>query len=215
MSSDPSTRPARPEETSSGSPPDWLSNKPMGWVFLVLAVLLVGGQLYTLSQVIAPLTKPPKFTEQLIQKAIAQDSHQSEASFYVSLEYAAAQIRAINCQIAIASVGGFFLIVVGMLLFASGAVKPFSVEAKDSTSGSLTLVDVAPGAFTALLGAVIMAMGILRPMTRTEISYEGSRPVAPASPAENQATIVITPAPAGIGADYNKNNTQLADPNQP
>jgi hypothetical protein len=102
-----------------------------------------------------------------------------------------------------------------MLLFATGAVRPFTVEAKDSGSQSLTLTDVAPGVFTALLGAVIMAIGILRPMTRTEITFEERRPARSASDNRSQASISITPLPEGIEADYDENNTQAGDSNLP
>ncbi|WP_144971117.1 hypothetical protein [Bremerella volcania] len=211
---DPSTdladpAPERPAE-------ELLSKRVVGYAFLGCVGLLVLVLLYMIVGIIGPLTRTPVFTEKLIDSVIedidSADPQRQRFSleFVTGLEYGAAQIRTINVQIAIASIGGFFLIVIGVILFAIGFVTPFGFQ---GTVGKLSLnwVNGAPGIFCALLGAILMIVGVTRPtlsLKQVEFSQEtrpGADPNSDAPSGQNTSfSSGFSGVPEGIDADYAK-----------
>lgn len=204
--SGPSTEPTQDSDfpTESGLLPKWL----VGLVFLTFAALMVYVLLFMVMEVIAPMTKTPQFTEQLIEAAKEEVEEKGireggySVDFLVGLEYAAAHIRTVNVQIASAAVGGFFLVVVGVLLFAIGVLKPFSMEARVGKS-TVNWRNGAPGVFCALLGTVIMAIGILKPAaTLKEISFSKQPMTGAVQANANSVEGGISGVPENIDESY-------------
>jgi len=192
----------------SGTQPVRMSRRTVGLAFLAFAAILVGAFFYVLVYIITPLTQPPQLTTTLIQN-VTSDIRTSQSSrlpysvdFLVSLEYAAANIRMTGVQIAVASIGGLFLIVVGVLLFALGFLKPFSATA-DLQGNRLNWKDGSPGLFCALLGMALISLGVMKPtLPVKEIEFSRNEPQAsPPSKTLNVRT-GISPPPAEIPSDY-------------
>lgn len=184
-----------------------LSSRSAGYTFLALAGMLGLTLIYVTVFVVAPLTRTPEFTEQLLQQSTAElkqgqlKNRDYSVDFLVGLEYSAASIRTVNVQIATASIGGLFLVVVGVLLFTLGILNPFGFEASIDKY-NVNWIDGTPGAFCALLGTAILMAGVMKsPITVKEISFAQQRGEN-GSEASSAVTGGIIEAPEGIDADY-------------
>lgn len=153
---------------------DQLSRQVVGIVFLIGAVGLLLTLVYLIIFVVTPMTQTPSFMQAILENALNKEGEPKYSiNFLISLEYASANIRMIGVQIAMASVGGFFLAVLGVLLFAVGIFKPFSVAASYAGS-SFDWKDGSPGLFCALLGTILLLAGVFRPvLPLEEIHYSG------------------------------------------
>jgi hypothetical protein len=159
------------------------SNRVLGWAFALIAVALILIMTYVIVGIVRPLTSETTIATSVI-RAYSQDFEKQSSSktidedtvrFLIGLEYSAAAIRTVSVQIAVASVGGVFLIVVGILLFASGSIRPMSAEATASQR-TVRLQEAAPGTVTAILGAIILGLGVTKEMTHGEISFSHKTP---------------------------------------
>jgi hypothetical protein len=200
------------------------SNRALGWAFVLIAVTLTLLMAYVIVQIVQPLTSPTTFSTKVVEaytrdlgadgqgKKIDEDT----VRFLVGLEYSAAAIRTVGVQVAFAIVGGFFLIVVGILLFASGSIQPFAAEVTGSRQ-SLTLRDAAPGTVAALLGAIILGLGITKGMGHGEISFSRKTPVAgnPTNAASFHGGMAISNDPVPDDPRYQRGQDDKAEPNKP
>src|SRR5262245_43344026 len=90
----------------------------VGWAALICAVALLLLFAYFVVTVVPPMTRTTSHFEQLTKDTGSKD--RLSVDLVVVLEYANADIRAFNVQVAFALIGGFLLTIVGILLFALG-----------------------------------------------------------------------------------------------
>ncbi|MCA9102922.1 MAG: hypothetical protein KDA63_17305 [Planctomycetales bacterium] len=146
----------------------------LGWCFLAVVVVLIVILIWLMCNVVAPLTQQTALSTKIVD-AYVEDTRQvpldeDTVRLLLALEYAAAAIRTVNAQIAFATTGGFFLIVVGVLMFAFGVTHPFDMEVHGGAT-FLTFRHAAPGIVAVLFGAAIMALGVTRDVAHGDISF--------------------------------------------
>jgi hypothetical protein len=160
--------------------PDIVSKKVLGWLFGGVLLLLVLLLVYFVFFILAPLTRPSPYFEQLT-KALSQRTSAAvtpdalTVDIAVMLEYAAADIRMAGVQIAFAIVGGLFFAAVGVLLLGAGVTGTIKLGAKLGT-GEVTVGAAVPGAACLAFGAVIVGFGVIRDVSRP-FRGEVNRPV--------------------------------------
>ncbi len=199
-----------------------LSNRALGYAFVLIAVVLTAMMGYVIVRIVQPLTSETTISTNVIQnyaRALESDRAAQEIDvdtvrFLIGLEYSAAAIRTVSVQIAFATVGGFFLIVVGILLFASGTIRPMNAEAV-ATSHSFKLHEAAPGTVIALLGAIILGLGVTKKMTHGEISFSRKTPaVVVENPFNATPAISSDPLPATASPANPEANPPAGDPSE-
>lgn len=165
---------------------EYLSNQILGFCFLGLSVILLLLLLYLTVYVVAPMTRPSSFFEELTKayssQLVPKDGQEAAKSvdeltvnLVVMLEYASADIRTTGVQIAFALLAGFFLVVVGVVLFAAGATGAFRFQGT-APGARLDLAGAAPGLLCVVLGAAIIMIGVGKDTERKLDSYV-NRPV--------------------------------------
>lgn len=191
---------------------DQLSRQVVGMVFLVGAVGLLLTLVYLIVFVVTPMTQTPSFMHSILENAVNEKGEPKYSiNFLVSLEYASANIRMIGVQIAMASVGGFFLAVLGVLLFAVGILKPFSVAASYAGSG-FDWKDGSPGLFCALLGAILLLAGVFRPvLPLEEIRYSSGNPANAMETEKRDLRTQIESTPAEIDEGQLPKRGEMSD----
>lgn len=187
---------------------------------------------YFVVVVITPMTQPSslfeRFSEQVLQETIKNSSDKEALAttgarasqarlekssnaadrlreFVVMLEFANADIRAKNAQIAFSLLSGMALSITGILLFAVGAQDAIRLGA-EKESLKLRLSATAPGTVSLLLGGIILLAGVMKPTTRPFDAYMkydtdqrmtiGSKKLsdAPISPPLQSGELPISPA---------------------
>ena len=153
-----------------------LSLVALGFAGLVYASALVGALIWTLVYVIQPLTTTTEVTEHIVESIFKDREHLLQSGdetirLIMSLEGAAATARVVTLQIALASIGGFFLIVLGVLLFAVNAVG--SITARGQGAGlRLDLWQLSPGMAASVMGCILIALGTLRSLPSLRMDYQ-------------------------------------------
>ena len=140
----------------------------VGWATIVCAFALMVLFGYFLVTVVPPMTRPTPYFDKITEQIGTEKQNATDViskDLVVVLEYANADIRAFNVQIAFALIGGFFLVIVGILLFTMDIRDAVTAQVSGA-SGKLTLSATAPGSVALILGSMLMLIGILKPSDR-------------------------------------------------
>jgi hypothetical protein len=184
----------------------YFSKHAMGITATALAVVLVLSLLWLLVFIVPPLTSTTAVTDRIVDNLLGEIQSKQQADretirLLLALENAAAPIRLATLQVAVATLGGFFLIIVGVLLFAAGATGVFQADAK---GGGLQFGfrDLTPGVGAAILGGLLIGLGVYRDIHPAEIQY--SNTPAARVPKSPKSTDVRTSQPDNIpqGSPY-------------
>lgn len=156
--------PAGPE------PAEGTNKRTLGLLFMgvlgVFSVLFI----YFVIAVVAPMLRPSPYFQELTE-ALRRQSEGSgrpdplSVDLAVMMEYASADIRMAGVQIAFALVGGLFFAVTGVLLLAAGVTGALKLTAK-AGEGQFALSTAVPGVACLAFGAIIVAIGVLRDVSR-------------------------------------------------
>jgi len=150
----------------------------MGIAAIALFIMLAGALLWLLVFVVQPLTSTTAVTDRIVDALLPELENQQSADqetvrLLMGLENAATGIRIATLQVAVATLGGFFLIVVGVLLFAVGASGAFKANVEGGEF-ALSLSDLTPGIAAALLGGLLIGLGVYRDVKPPTIIYKNT-----------------------------------------
>lgn len=140
----------------------------IGWASLAAVVGSLAVMIGMTTTVVIQMLKPTAFFADLTQQYLhdaARSPDRTTVDLAIILEYANADIRTSAIQIAFSLIAGVFFAIVGVLLFCAGFTGAIQAVAKQEKF-EVDLRATAPGAVCAILGAVIIVVGVGKNVSR-------------------------------------------------